>query len=295
MEYDRCVSNLGRTGILTHLPQSACLGVIGIDGGEYPLPTREQVAELFTPNSELIAEKIPQGFARLELTPLALPTAQLIELSRVAIINHGTAGEIFQTRHTPDDPLIPVRVNSEKHVWVWETLRQALDSDEMIYFPREYTSEHWGMSKTAAVHDRHICALPGWSVGLVESTPIMPAPGHGETFAGRKQLETGNSPREYLQQMKSTAYRGETGNTLEDFLTRFLTHLEATGEVSNDIFDINALWCLAQYLVIPYAEVVPAARWHRSIGRLRLDLHRTGNKQCTWNVGGATVVRLVGK
>ena len=81
-------------------------------------------------------------------------------------------------------------------------------------------------------------------------------------------------------------YLGETGKTLEDFLTKFLTRLETTNEISNDVNDNNALWCLGQYLKVPYAELVPTGRWIRNVGRARLDMHRTGNKLCTksWGV-----------
>ena len=74
---------------------------------------------------------------------------------------------------------------------------------------------------------------------------------------------------------------GETGKTLEDFMTKFLTHLETTNEVCNDRYDNNALWCLGQYLKVTYAELVPTGRWQRDVGRARLDMHRTGNKPCT--------------
>ncbi|GAI06553.1 unnamed protein product, partial [marine sediment metagenome] len=37
-------------------------GVIGIDGKEYPIPTQEQVVELFDHNRELVGRKVPQGF-----------------------------------------------------------------------------------------------------------------------------------------------------------------------------------------------------------------------------------------
>ncbi|GAJ01820.1 unnamed protein product, partial [marine sediment metagenome] len=53
-EYARCVTALNRTDILTHLPKSGKLGVIGIDGREYPLPTQKQVVGLFTHNRELV-------------------------------------------------------------------------------------------------------------------------------------------------------------------------------------------------------------------------------------------------
>ncbi|MCJ7617659.1 MAG: hypothetical protein MUO43_14100, partial [Desulfobacterales bacterium] len=59
-EYTRCVTALSRTGILTFLPKSESIGVIGIDGREYPVPTRGQVIGLFAHNRELIGKKVPQ-------------------------------------------------------------------------------------------------------------------------------------------------------------------------------------------------------------------------------------------
>jgi hypothetical protein len=291
-EYARTITALNRTGILTHLPLSENLGVIGVDGKEYPVPTQEQVVELFAHNRELVGRKVPQGFDRLELTPMAMPTPLLIDRMKAVILKHTAEGKIYQTRRSPSDPLIPVRVNTEKTVWIWDTLRQALDTDELVYFPQEYSSNHRGQTKLEVVNNGCICAVPGWSVGLVESLPFMLQQGRGRTLGGRRQLEIGYSPREYLQTLQTEAYQGETGKTLEDFITKFLTHLETTNEVSNDRYDDNALWCLGQYVKIKYAELVPTGWWHRDFGRARLDAHRTGNKLCTRSWGGSSTVRL---
>jgi hypothetical protein len=293
MEYARCAAELEGAGILTLLPESESAGVIGIDGKEYPFPTWEQVVELFEHNRELVGRKIPQGFNRLELTPLAMPTSLLIEQMKAAIIKHAAEGKIYQTRRSPSDPLIPVRVNTEKQVWVWETLTQALDTDDLVYFPQEYSSNPGGQTKLEAVHNGRICAVPGWSVGLVESFPVMLEQGQGQTLGGRRQLEIGSSPREYLQTLQTEPYQGETGQTLEDFIMRFITRLETANEVSNDVQDNNALWCLGQYLKIDWAELEPTGRWHRVVGRARLDMHRTGNKLCTKSWGAAATVRLI--
>ena len=136
-EYARCVSALKCTGILTLLPKSEIIGVIGIDGKEYPIPTQEQVVEIFAHNRELAGRKVPQGFDRLEFTPMAMPTSLLIDRMKTAILKHEAEGKIYQTRLSPTDQLIPVRVNTEKQVWIWDTLRQALDTDELVYFPQE--------------------------------------------------------------------------------------------------------------------------------------------------------------
>ena len=224
---------------------------------------------------------------------MAMPTPLLIDRMKAAILTHAAEGTMYQTRRSPSDPFIHVRVNTEKHVWLWDTLRQALDTDELVYFPQEYSSNQRGQTKLEVVNNGRICAVPGWSVGLVESIPIMPQQGRGKTLGGRRQLEIGSSPNEYLQTLQMEAFQGETGKTLEDFLTKFLTHLETTNEVSNDVDDNNAIWCLAQYLKVSYAELVPTGRWHRSVGRARLDMHRTNNKLCTKSWGGSSTVRLL--
>lgn len=292
-EYARCIAALNSAGILSLLPESGSMGVTGKDGNGYPLPTREQVAGLFDHNRELVERKVPQGFDRLELIPMAISVPLLIDRMTVAILKHAAEGTIFQTRLSPSDPFIPVRVNKEKQVWIWATLQQALDTGELVYFPQEYSGNHRGQAKSEVIRNGRICAVPGWSVGLVESMPVMPGPGQGKTLGGRKQLEIGSSPREYLRKLQEEAYQGETGKTLEDFITEFLTRLGTTNEVSNDIRNNNALWCLGQYMKIPYAEVVPTGRWHRDVGRVRLDMHRTGNKRCTRNWGVSTTVRLI--
>jgi hypothetical protein len=291
-EYARTITALNRTGILTRLPRSENLGVIGIDGKEYLVPSQEQVVGLFAHHGELVSRKFLQGFDRLELTPMAMPMPLLIDRMKAAILKHAAEGTIYQTKRSASDSLVPVRVNKEKQVWIWDTLKQALDTDELVYFPQEYSNNPRGLTKFEVVNNGRICAFPGWSVGLVESFPIMPGQGHGKTLGGRRQLEIGSSPNEYLQTLQSQAYQGETGKTLEDFITIFLTRLETTNEVSNDVNDDNALWCLGQYLKISYADLVPTGRWHRSVGRARLDMHRTNNKLCTKSWGGSTTVRL---
>lgn len=115
----------------------------------------------------------------------------------------------------------------------------------------------------------------------------------GQILGGRKQLETGSSPRDYLRTLQTQAYQGETGKTLEDFITKFLTHLGTTNEVINDMYDNNALWCLDQYLKVTYAKLVPTGCWYRDVGRARLDAHRPGNRLCTRSWGGSSTVRLL--
>ena len=212
-------------------------------------------------------------------------------------LKHSAEGKTYQTWKSNLDPLIPVRVNSDKTIWIWETLSQVMDSGEMVYFPREYSIAHGGNTKLEVINDERYCAMPGWSVGLVENLPIQPAQGQGLTLGGRHQLEIGLSPREYLEALQKANCQDETGKTVEDFMIEFLTRLVANHEISYDRLDHNALWLLGNY--VKYVEqvksdLVPTGWWHREFGRLRLDAHRPGNKRCTRSWGASTVVRLSG-
>jgi hypothetical protein len=294
-EYVRCIAALNRIGILKLLPGSGSIGVTGKDGKEYPVPTMDQVAEIFHLNRELAGIKVLQGFDHLELTPMEIPVYLLIDRMKAAILEHAAEGKIYQTRRSSSDPLLPVHVNTEKHVWIWDTLSEVLDREELVYFPKNYSANHLGQTKSEAVNNGFICAVPGWSVGLAENLPIMPQQGNGKIIGGRRQLETGYSPRDYLQTLKAQSYLGETGKTLEDFITEFLTRLETMNEISNDRHDGNALWLLGQYVKYVThlkSDLVPTGWWHQFFGRVRLDAHRPGNKLCTRNWGVSTIVRL---
>lgn len=291
-QYKKLVKALLSSNILIILPKKNILGIVGIDGREYPMPTEDELLMIFDNNKELVRTKAAQGFSVLRLTPLAMASSVLINLMETVILKHASSGKIYQMRKKAADPLIPARVNPEKQVWVWERLKEVLDTGKMIYFPKEYSNNHQGLSKIEAVKEKNICAFPGWSVSLAEETVIMPEQGKAKKIGGRKQLEIGCSPREYLKQLKAESYQGETGWTLEDFITNFIISLETKNEVSHDVADRNGSWCLAQYWVLPYAEVVPAGRWIRKVGRARLDSHRTGNKLCAKDFGAMTMVRL---
>lgn len=294
-EYARCLQVLAHTGILRNLPTVGIPGVVGIDGREYPFPTLKQVIAIFAHNQEFIARKVPQGFDRLQLTPLASPILILVDRLKEILLASASDGNVYQTRHSPTDPLIPTRVNPDRTVWMWETLRQYLDTDEVVYFPWEHSTNHCGMQKGEAINNGEICAVPGWSVGLVESFPILPAQGQGKNLGGRRQLEIGLSPREYLAALKAEVYQGETGKTHEDFIISFLSRLYSSHEISHDRTDDNGCWLLGEY--VKYVEkvrsdLVPTGWWVRDFGRLRLDAHRPGNKRCSHSFGASTIVRL---
>jgi hypothetical protein len=285
-EYARAIAALQQTGILAPLPRSGDPGVIGIDGKEYPAPAREQLQQVFERNKELVDRKSRQGFTQLLLTPIAIPVSQLLDCMKTAVLEHAAAGLIIQTKQDPTDADIPVRVNTGEQIWIWDRVRQALDTPDLVYFPQAYSDGgHQGLTKEEAMHKPSLCAVPGWSVGLIEPIPVMPRPGQGKTMGGRKQLEACSAPRDYLRTLLAPTYQGETGWTTEDFLTHFITRLETTDQISHDRYDGNALWLLGSY--IPHAAqktgIVPVGYWARDAGRkMHLTAHRPGNRLKDW-------------
>jgi hypothetical protein len=292
-ECKRCLRTLKKTGILSLLPQTESVGVIGIDGKEYPVPTQERLQEIFTRNKELVDRKMRQGFTQLQLTPIAMPTSQLIDRVKTAVLKHVAAGKIIQTKQNSKDADIPIHVKSVEPIWIWDMVRQAVDTPHLVYFPQAYTDcNHQGLTKEEVMQKPRLCAVPGWSVGLIEPLPIMPQQGRGKVIGGRKQLEAYSTPRDYLRTLRTSTYQGETGWTPEDFLTHFITHLETTNQVSHDRYESNALWLLGSYMPNSMLKVqlVPTGYWTRDGGRLHLTAHRTGNRLRYW--AARSTVRL---
>lgn len=282
-EYARMTSALGRVGILKILPRSGSFGVIGIKGEAYPVPTQEELQRIFTSNKALVDRKLRQGFTQLQLTPIGMPVPRLLERVKGAIAEHAAAGRVMQTKQKPNDAAVMAQVNAGKPLWAWETVLKAMDSPEMVYFPQSYKKgDHRGLAKEEVLKNQRLCAVPGWSVGLIEPIPMMPKKGQGRTIGMREQLEAGATPREYLQKLSGNAYEGETGWTQEDFLAHFVTQLDTLDQVSHNRYDGNALWLLGSFMPNKYSGIVPVGYWTRVPGRINMSAHRAGNRLKDW-------------
>ena len=290
-EYSPNIEALRSAGLL--VPMEEGPGVAGLDGEEYAAPTMDRVIDILERNAEAVERKVAQGFTRLLLTPLAASVQALVDGVSTAL--RAREGSLLRTRVAPGDPGVPAGLTRKEPVWVWDRVRAALDSPQVVYLPTSYGADHGGVTKDRVIRDPRHCAVPGWSVGLVEDAPMIPGRGQGRVAGGRAQLEAGLPPKDYLEAMTDPAYGGETGFTIEDALTLFLVRLEATGEVSHDRSDGNALWCLGSYLpsLMERALLVPTVTWQSGRGRrLYVGTHRTANRAPF--IGPRTVVRLEG-
>jgi hypothetical protein len=188
-QYTRFMFALQQTGVTSLLPQVKKYGVIGTDGIEYPAPTFEEVELALENNSELVERKQKQGFTQLLLTPLAMPIIQLMDKAIETIRAHATTGIIFQTKGNENDADIPVDAHVKSPIWIWEKLRQALDTSQIIYFPQVYTKhDNKGLTKEEVINSTELCAVKGWSIGLIEAQAIMPHHGQETHFKIKKSV-----------------------------------------------------------------------------------------------------------
>lgn len=288
-EYAKRMQTLQKLGIISILPTERKLGVRGLDGKEYPVPSLQQVTELFEGNRALVERKKEQGFSRLQLVPLAQSLEQLKSRAEVVIRQHAKEQRILQAKRDPNSSDTPVRVNQETPVYMWDRYLSADKDDGLIYFPQSFTPNHGGMTKTEVMQSTAICAVPGWSVALIEDSPFLPQQGKGIVKGGRKQLENNLTPNQYLQMLSSKGqYEGETGFTPHDLLIAFLTRLEETNHVSYDWDDSSGAWLIGSYF--PQEGGVPRGYWNRDVEELYLSRNDPGYQYENW--GSPSTVRL---
>jgi hypothetical protein len=110
----------------------------------------------------------------------------------------------------------------------------------------------------------------------------LPRAGHGESVGGRRQIECGRSPEQYLGDLP----RREVGLTPEAYILAFLDALEHRGQVL-DAQD-------ATYLLGAYAlssRYVPSVYWSRVLGQTGFDW--IDPAFLAHNIGARVEVRVV--
>lgn len=287
-EYRQTLRALNHTGVLSILPLSEKLGVIGVDGHEYPIPTVDEVQEVIDRSRKLVEAKKAQGFTKLQLTPLAAPLPTLLTRVEQELVRHAKEGKVFQSKRNPSDSDVVAQIDTANPTWVWSAVRTAITSDGISYFPKVFGNNHGGKTKLEISGNPKICAVPGWSVGLIEDRSTLPQAGQGQTLGGRKQLENNQSPNDYLKALQASSYRGESGWTYEDFLTNFLLTLDIENRVSHEWDQASALWLLGSYLPSPGS--VGGGDWYRDDSQLSVAGYVPDDSDGYWGV--RSTVRL---
>jgi len=230
-QYDLQKNILFRTAVIGQLLGKDDLGFVGIDGKEYPIPTYEDIEKKIKEQEEIFTKKAGEGFVKLLLVPVGMRLGVLIEKYKQVLLTHLREGALLATKKAPDDLDEPIELDGDKPIWVWDGFLEADTNDLLLYYPQQYSPQnHGGKTKRDLLAGGH-----GWNVLLVEYLPNIPREGRGENINGRKQLEAGRSPREYLKTVQSDpSYTHERGFSIEDQLVYSITHMEETNQIMND-------------------------------------------------------------
>ena len=296
--------------------ESGSVGIKAIDGQEYPLPSLEEVAQrLVAYNRETkqgLETKHQQGFAKLVLVPFGSPLKRLTEAYQTELLTRFVSKTPTPAKGTDylepapssrlrgsNGELLPVHFenNQLSPLWVWDELNKAEGADaagEMLYNPTSFPKNQdpkVRRAQSAGQTKLELLAKEGaFQVYLVEADAKghvreIPRAGTNEVILGRKRLEAGLQPRNYLAthqhpetDLKQNPYHLEQGMTPELAIILNLQHLRETDQVLDDwdakdsqgnpVASINFL--TGAYL--PASDYVPTFYWNRvnrqaSLGR----------------------------
>ncbi len=239
------------------------MGIIGIDGQEYILPSYEDLLErLKDPEKrKLIEKKADQGFAKLQLVPFAMPLTVLIQRYKEVLLKTHKESGIKSTDSTK------LELNTEDPLYVWEDLLQCDNPEtspdkQMEYGVTTYDAKtkeaRGGKYKSELLNENPTNA---WHITLIEDLPDLPAENQGQTISGRKQIEPNKSSKQYLQEFQTNPqYQSESGQTPEEALTTWLTYLQEKKTAIDDYQGQGKInWLVGQYL----SGRVPNFHWNR--------------------------------
>ena len=272
-QYETQAKALDQAGVLEILPNKEEIGVLGIDGKEYPIPTQEAIKQLIRQNPEKYQAKIEQGFNRILMVPLAMPLDRQIEILKQNILKHHQEGKLLAAKAKPTDPDEPLDLDANQPVWVWDEWRGSDVSGKAMYFPKSFDqNNHQGKTKQELLNEQNNnqSPMPGWQVLLLEESLNIPAEGKGQTIGNRCQLEANKTPNEYLQLLqKDTQYAHEQGLTNDAWIIQAITRLEQTNEVIDD-WQGKGKICYLIGSFNPASALLASGRWVRNGRQARL-------------------------
>lgn len=274
-EYIRKMSALVETGIVIKLPKSGIIGVVNLKGNEYPVPTLEETKVIFQANKDLVNRKRVQGFTRMLLTPIAATWRTLSEK---------TNKEVDRLNLIPIDNSKTTKPNEEF----------ANADKELVLLANKFNKKGDGYKKSQAIKNRTVCAVPGWSIGLIEDMDTIPEDiGRSGFLGNRLQYLAGYSANTYLTEIgnsrsKKDPYYGETGWTIEDFYTQSATYIRQKQKIPH-IPEINKAVILFGTFNKKF-NTVPVGCWRESMNRIGINFYTPDRYDMS--AGARTIVRL---
>ena len=274
-----------KVGLLEKL-SSGEWGIKAISGQQYVFPTYQEVVAKMNAKTEIMEQKMKQGFVRLQITPFGMKLDDLIAKYKQVILKHHQEGKLFATKKQASDPDEPLKLDENEPVWTWDKYNNADVDETLVYDPKKFTTDnHQGKTKTEILAQRG-----GFNIILGEDLPNIPRENQGKTIGGRPQIETNQSPDDYLDTLKTNSvYQHESGTTPEEQIIYAILHLEQTNQVIDD-FSGNGSTCIQLAGFSPFSGGVPYAYWHRK--HFQVNLNRDNSGDCAHDDGARFVVRV---
>ena len=203
------------------------MGIRGVDGKEYPLPTYQEFLYRFKDpeTRKLLEKKVKQGFTKLQIVPFAMPLSVLLDRYKDVILKTHRKSGIKSTNGTK------LELDTDDPLYVLEDLVQCDNPNTDKSKQIEYGVKTYDADTKEARGGKHKSELlqdvdNAWQLLLIESNPDLPAVDRGQTISGRKQIEAGQTPKDYLKLLQTQEqYQGESGLTPEANLTLYLDGL----------------------------------------------------------------------
>ena len=278
-QYEEKVKILNKLGLLEILPEAKDIGIVAIDGKEYPLPEIEEIQEVIRKNQEIFETKMKQGFTKLQITPFGLPLAKLINIMEKAILKHYKEGKLFTAKKNLEDEnekLEKLELDTNQPIYIWKEGYDHADTEgKLVYYPKEFTKDnHQGQTKREVLEN----SKKGFIIALNETNPNIPKEKQNETIGGRKRLEANITPNDYLKMLQTKEeYKNEQGQTPEEWIAKFLTVLEKHNQAIDDYQGSGKCsYQLGAYF--PFSGVVPYAYWGRGVRQADLSGYGPGGR-----------------
>lgn len=265
-QYDEQVWTWCMSSILHRLPDGKNLGITGIDGVDYPLPSLPELSKTLNKQKiELLKTKQKQGFNKLLLVPFAVSLEDLIERYKTTLLR---SSGMFNKIEDVDGE--PVEVDQNEPIFVWERYNDTSESEEdgLIYYPTDFATKSDGKDFEPEIRGGQskfdiLRSGKGWNVLLIEDIPNMPKGSTSNTIGGRPQLERNRPPEYYLKLLNNEIYSGEQGLTIEDWLAYAITKLDQD-KIQIDYNGLNtkgATYNLATCIKMPDRIAVSGCRF----------------------------------
>jgi hypothetical protein len=261
------------------------MGIHGIDGKEYPVPSYREIAQRMREKREVFVQKKEQGFTKLLVVPFGMSLENLTQEYANLLVKHYNEGKLFAEKQNAADPDVLLELSVGEPVWRWSDYANADVDGKLVYELKEYSQNHGGLTKTEILANRKPGMVPAWHVLMVEASPNIPRENAGKDVGTRKQLEANQTPNDYLGGIGKGIYDHESGMTPEDWLAFAITNLQEQNQAIDD--DVAAYNTGAYF---PASDRVPYAFWNRGVQQARLDGNDPTNRY--GSIGARSAVRV---